>query len=203
MSKVSIQWGLRVPTVVSQKIDFHFALSHSAIEIMICSKVILSKMIESSNWKWHNGNPQGNRPQVRGWSVVEEKNESVFIDSLANNVMNDDGVERWKAINSCLCGATAETWGGTHMQIDNRQVCENHLYWQQLWKKNVCRKSLRVDPILLIAITGLNNNYLLRNYCEKLLKRLARVSKVDWIERRVKAMRKCKDFIRDPADLIF
>lgn len=60
--------------------------------------------------------------------MVEEKNESVFIDSLANNVMNDDGVERWKAINSCLCGATAETWGGTHMQIDNRQVCENHLY---------------------------------------------------------------------------
>lgn len=42
--------------------------------------------------------------------------------------MNDDGVERWKAINSCLCGATAETGGGTHMQIDNRQVCENHLY---------------------------------------------------------------------------
>lgn len=73
MSKVSIQWGLRVPTVVIQKIDFHFALSHSAIEIMICSKVILSKMIESSNWKWHNGNPQSNRPQVRGWSVVEEK----------------------------------------------------------------------------------------------------------------------------------
>lgn len=44
--------------------------------------------------------------------------------------MNDDGVERWKAINSCLCGATAETGGGgelpaglvqlRHMQIDNR-----------------------------------------------------------------------------------
>lgn len=60
--------------------------------------------------------------------MVEGKNESVFIDSLANNVMNDDGVERWKAINSCLCGATAETGGELpagpvqlrHMQIDNR-----------------------------------------------------------------------------------
>lgn len=48
--------------------------------------------------------------------MVEEKNESVFIDSLANNVMNDDGVERWKAINSCLCGATAETGGGGSYQ---------------------------------------------------------------------------------------
>lgn len=26
--------------------------------------------------------------------------------------MNDDGVERWKAINFSLCGATAETGGG-------------------------------------------------------------------------------------------